>query len=276
MTTSNIPQSSGIYVISNIKNGKVYIGKTAVGFRKRWLKHKHALNNNYHDNQHLQRAWNRYGEKSFKFLILEYCLVEQLDEREKHYISIYRPKNMTYNMTDGGDGGLGYKHTDESKLKMSKAHKGKKLTPEHIAKSAAANRGRKPSPETIAKISAANKGRIRSPEHRAAVGNAHRGKKLSDEQIAKMKLSLKGRVFSQEHRDRIGLAHKGRIHSPESIAKYAETRSEWWIVITPEGTEMKIKNLKAFCRDNGLDQRHMSKVANGKAKHHKQWRCHRA
>lgn len=88
---------SGIYVILNKKNGKVYIGQ-AVDFRRRWINHKAALRNNYHGNRHLQAAWNKYGEKPFKFQKLEYCAIEQLDEREQHYLDIYMSKGLCYNI----------------------------------------------------------------------------------------------------------------------------------------------------------------------------------
>ena len=81
MTTPIIHRTSGIYVISNTKNGKVYIGKGA-DIRSRWSKHKRLLKANRHYNIHLQRAWNKHGAKSFKFQILEYCEVDRLSERE--------------------------------------------------------------------------------------------------------------------------------------------------------------------------------------------------
>ena len=39
--------SSGVYIITNIINNKIYIGST-INFSKRWKKHKQHLNNNKH------------------------------------------------------------------------------------------------------------------------------------------------------------------------------------------------------------------------------------
>lgn len=61
---------SCIYTITNKINGKIYVGKT-YNFFNRKSQHKCALRENTHENRHLQRAWNTYGEDSFIFEILE-------------------------------------------------------------------------------------------------------------------------------------------------------------------------------------------------------------
>ena len=93
----NITQNykfSGIYCIINTLNGKKYIG-SSVNIYSRWLKHRATLRGNYHGNPHLQNAWNKYGEKSFHFFIVEKCPPEVLKEREDFYIKNMRPE---YNM----------------------------------------------------------------------------------------------------------------------------------------------------------------------------------
>lgn len=69
---------------------------------------------------------------------------------------------------------IGKMHSEETRNRMSAAHKGKKLSEEHCAKISAANKGKenpmygkKHSEETRTKISAANKGKMRSEETRA-------------------------------------------------------------------------------------------------------------
>jgi len=71
---------SGIYIILNTKNGKVYIGQ-AVDFGERWYVHRSALKNNRHKNRHLQAAWNKYGEDCFVFEVVE--IVNSIDELQK-------------------------------------------------------------------------------------------------------------------------------------------------------------------------------------------------
>lgn len=77
----------GIYKIRNILNDKVYIG-SSIHIKRRLSEHKCWLRKNTHDNDYLQKAWNKYGENNFVFEIVE--LLEnklQLEERETYWIN---------------------------------------------------------------------------------------------------------------------------------------------------------------------------------------------
>ena len=67
----SIYKINSIYGIKNKINSKVYVGKTQTSFGDRWDCHKAKLRNNKHDNTHLQRSWNKYGEDNFEFYIIE-------------------------------------------------------------------------------------------------------------------------------------------------------------------------------------------------------------
>lgn len=67
----------GIYKITNVSNNKIYIG-SSVDIPKRWKQHISELNRNKHNNKHLQRAWNFYGEEKFIFEIAELVYDEDL------------------------------------------------------------------------------------------------------------------------------------------------------------------------------------------------------
>ena len=83
----------GIYKITNLINGKVYIGSSN-NIYKRWNnEHKYLLNINKHFNDHLQSSWNKYGKKNFKFEIEEPCLEELLIVREDYNINKYDSMN---------------------------------------------------------------------------------------------------------------------------------------------------------------------------------------
>lgn len=81
---------SGIYKIINKVNGKYYVGRSC-NITKRWREHKNKLRNNKHCNQHLQSAWNLYGEHSFEFVLVEELNnnKQTLIKAEEKYISIF-------------------------------------------------------------------------------------------------------------------------------------------------------------------------------------------
>lgn len=100
----------GIYKITNLVNGKCYIGQ-AVDIHHRWKEHMRKINDLSYDYV-LYRAFRKYGVEQFSFEIIEECGQELLDERERYYIEIYHSyvsdeKAHGYNMTLGGDGQFG-------------------------------------------------------------------------------------------------------------------------------------------------------------------------
>lgn len=86
---------SGIYCIENITNHKTYIGSSK-NIYQRLLKHFALLRHNKHQNAHLQSAWNKYGENSFRWFILELCDSIKLAEKEQYCIDLF---GAEYNIT---------------------------------------------------------------------------------------------------------------------------------------------------------------------------------
>lgn len=124
--TRNNENDSGIYCITNIVNNKTYIGQT-YSIKNRWYRHKNELLNNKHHNCHLQSAWNKYGSENFEFSILEYCSIDELNEKETFWIKKYDSFNNGYNLTSGDIGCRGYKHTEEEIAKMRNIYLPKKV-----------------------------------------------------------------------------------------------------------------------------------------------------
>lgn len=146
----------GIYKITNLIDGKVYIGQT-VNYNKRKKRHLSSLKNGNHHNKHLQRAFDKHGEDSFKIELIKKCNIEELDKLERYYIKELDACNHDkgYNMMYGGQRYRNF--TKEVRLKMSEAGKGRKFTDEHKKKIGLAHKGRKLSQEHIIKISATKK-----------------------------------------------------------------------------------------------------------------------
>ncbi|MFA6282422.1 MAG: NUMOD3 domain-containing DNA-binding protein [Candidatus Omnitrophota bacterium] len=146
---------SGVYKIeSKIKPNRIYIG-SAVNIQERWRKHINYLKRNKHHSIKLQRHYNKYGKNDLVFSILIGCDKEDLIITEQFYIDVYLPYFNT-SLTAGNRKGVrcseetkqkirkklkghipwikGRYMSDDSKRKMSEAHKGKTLTEEHKKK----------------------------------------------------------------------------------------------------------------------------------------------
>lgn len=115
---STIPKTSGIYCFENKKYGTKYIGK-AINLHSRISNHLSQLRLGKDECLYLQNAWSKHGEDSFIFYILEECERKLIANREIFYIKKLKTKRpFGYNLTDGGDGSIGYKHTKEALEKM--------------------------------------------------------------------------------------------------------------------------------------------------------------
>lgn len=79
----------GIYKITNLKTGRWYVGSVvSSNFRLRFKRHLNLLLNGKHENLHLQRAFDKYGQENFEFKILE-ILETNIFEREQYYLDTY-------------------------------------------------------------------------------------------------------------------------------------------------------------------------------------------
>lgn len=116
---------AGIYRITNVASGGIYVG-SAINTERRRKHHWWCLSRGRHSNQRIQRAWNKYGADAFEFAILELA-------REQIWIDELRP---TYN--------LGVERSPETKSKLSASLRGNKNA-----------QGRVFSPEAIERIRAA-------------------------------------------------------------------------------------------------------------------------
>lgn len=96
----------GIYQITNLRSGKIYIGQS-LDVLARLRQHKYELRHNLHLNRYLQSAWNKYGESNFVFSVLEEVSEEKLTEREKYWVDFYGgyESDRLYNLREPGPSG---------------------------------------------------------------------------------------------------------------------------------------------------------------------------
>jgi group I intron endonuclease len=85
----------GIYLIENLVNNKKYVG-SSIDIPVRMMKHKYSLRRNYHDNNYLQNAYNKYGEDNFKFTVLMLCDEVELVDNENHFINKFKSNDLTF------------------------------------------------------------------------------------------------------------------------------------------------------------------------------------
>ena len=117
----------GIYKITCINNNKVYIGKS-IEIKQRFKKHLSDLRLNKHHSKYLQHSYNKYGEESLRFEIIEVnnnWTEEELANKEIAYIKQYNSFIDGFNETEGGEGRARIV-SEEEKAQMSLRVRGNK------------------------------------------------------------------------------------------------------------------------------------------------------
>ena len=107
-----------IYKVTNKVNGKCYIGKTVYNLEHRKKGHLKVKNIR---NYPFYNALNKYGLGSFTWETIYVCNnEEELNKMEMYFIKELNTLHPNgYNLSLGGDGQSGFKHSEESKRKIS-------------------------------------------------------------------------------------------------------------------------------------------------------------
>lgn len=195
----------GVYKITNIENGKYYIG-SSVNLKTRLSQHKSKLNKNTHHSKHFQFAWNKYGKDKFEYSIILYCSADNVLFYEQFALDVYEPTNAKkgYNTSQKAGNTSGVKQSEDQKKNHSKFMKGRP----------AWNKGIKMSEDQRIKLIGHSIGRI----------PWNKGIPISDEQKKKQSDKMKGRespnkgkvcpnkggTISEEHKLKISIANKGK------------------------------------------------------------------
>lgn len=169
-----------IYMHTNKINGKKYIGQTTQTLEKRLKGHFNSANTGSQYPFH--KALIKYGLDAFESVVLDSAYnKKELNEKEIAWIAFYNTcHGEGYNCTEGGEN---VTMTNEIKMKIGQANKGKKswskgkkLTNEHASKISESNKGKKFSKEHKKKLSDAHKGKNKSKEHAQNIGKGHQKK----------------------------------------------------------------------------------------------------
>lgn len=170
--------ASGIYCYIDLKNDKVvYIGKDS--HINKGQRHKDHFQKYRYNKQQINRILQNNPTR-YKYKVLEEGNIsrEILNALEMVFIRKYNPK---FNFTEGGEGTVGWKHSQEAKKKISNANKGKKFSKQHRKR-----------------LSDAHKNKILSFQHRQNISKSHKGHKHSQETRIKISNSNKGKTLNRK------------------------------------------------------------------------------
>lgn len=222
-----------------------YIGKSHKNPQRRLRQHVRAAlrGSSYHCHRWIRTLLKRGLNPGL--LILREVSAESASTAEREEIATWKARGARLtNLTEGGEGSLGYRASPEARAKLSKASMGNRnglgnksalgcRRSEEFRAKLKGNRnalGHRHSDEARLKISAAQTGNKKNLGHHA-----------SEETRIKMSAAMmgnknpfKGRHHSEEAKLKISAAHKGEKnflghhHSDETRARMAERRRRYW------------------------------------------------
>jgi len=126
------PRTAYLYLAENNVNGKVYVGY-ALNPKSRWNSHKAVAKGGFekypNDFSYFHRALAKHKPENFTFTICAaYPSEEEAKFAEIFWIAELKRYGIElYNLTEGGDGAVGFRFTDEEKRALSEARKGKNI-----------------------------------------------------------------------------------------------------------------------------------------------------
>lgn len=233
-----LSKKSGVYIITNTINNKIYIGETT-NLESRFTEHLRRLLSKRHVNEHLQNAVNLYGIDVFKFDILEFCNSIDTKKREHYWVTHLHALDK--------DKGYNIKPTDPNKINLRSEETSRKIY--ETKKKKAEERGCWHSKESIERRKATRKGYTHSKETRDKIGKMSLGRKIhkSEEWKKYMSELAKENNWGREGRKIIQLTKSGEfIRNWNSILEAA-----------------KELNVSSGCLGNALSKTNRQKTCKG-------------
>lgn len=238
----------GIYKITS-PMGKINIGQS-VDVYARFYVYK---NLGCKQQPHLLNSLKKHGVENHTFEIIHICSIKKLNYWERYYGKLFNVTDRAVGLNIRECGGSKGKHGEETKTKIGNANRGRVMSDEQKLKLSIAHKGksttkgRKVKKKTKIKISNSLKGRFkgdksphygkpRSKETKLKLSKAHSGKKLSKshrENMSKaqknMDLDVKKNMIEKRRKKMIGMKH-----SDDSKIKISNARKKYWENIRQE------------------------------------------
>lgn len=212
--------TSKIYLLTNNINGKKYVGQTWAEKLEDRSGHNGSA---YKNSPYIFNAITKYGFENFSYELLEECnSQEEADLKEDFYIDKYQTRNpdIGYNIKNGGSHG---KHSDESKLKISKSLNEKEWSPEALKAKAEAGHKWKDKKRGPQSQEQRDQNSQFMKERHKINGHPMQGKHHTEEAKQKISEAGKGRVFSEERNQKIAEKNKMPKEKEDGILQaYAE------------------------------------------------------
>ncbi len=232
---------SGIYTITNLANGKIYVGASK-NMQSRRNRHFSMLQSGTHFNEYLQKDYDSFGIENIRFEVIEECLPEYLFSMENYWcimLDTHNPENgyniLITNPTKHG------KHSERTKEKIRKS--GLKYFEEN--------------PEAGAKHSQRLKEHYKNPDNRRA--NSDRIKKYYDE--------------NPGSKDKNSQSVKEYYKRPGATEKMVLSRSKYIYTIKDlDGNVYITRNVREFCREKNICHQYLYLTIKGKHAHYEKYR----
>ena len=261
----------GIYRVDCINNNHFYIGQSLT-CSLRFSQHIKDLRKNKHFNPRLQNCFNKYGEQSLVFKIIQNCTQNELNVSEQLWLDkcFNDPLNMNCNPISAKPPcNIGRQHSEETKNKMSASQTGKKMSEEAKNKMSIFQTGKKITQEQKNKLKIINTGKKHTLESRQKISDAQQGKikkrgyQLSEETKNKMSISATGRKLSEEAKRKVSIAKMGNTNGLNLSEKE---------ILSPDNQLIKFNNTYEFCKINNLQINSIYMLLNGRLKTYKKWK----
>jgi len=170
-------------------------------------------------------------------ILLENLTEEQAFSNEIDYIAWYGRKDnntgILRNLTNGGEGMSGYKHTEESKKIIREKRKHQVFTDETRKKlSESIKKGYEDGSRPKSML-----GKKHTEEHKEYMRKLYTGRPITEEQKKKISIANKGRKHSPEYGRRISERQIGTKASEETKQKMSEVQKKRWSIITDDVKE---------------------------------------